>query len=115
MRRKQDVPVPERCGMQQNQRAREANLGTTPSCSSPKYRSAVVRGRRRRERGNANGKVAERRILPLCQVPKLQSWRSVRSMELDEQLLLHSRREPQLVREELWRTPEPSWGIWSLV
>lgn len=40
MRRKQDVPVPERCGMQQNQRAREAKSGSAATCSAPKYRSA---------------------------------------------------------------------------
>lgn len=64
----------------QNRRAREAEPGTT----APKYRSVVVGGRRRRKAQRSK----ETSVLPLRQVAKLRSWRSVRSMELDESLLL---------------------------
>lgn len=41
------------------------------------------------EGAEKHSEVKETSVLPLRQVAKLQSWRSVRSMELDEQLLLH--------------------------
>lgn len=81
--------MPECCGMQQNQRAREAEPGTTVSCFAQSAEPLLSGGEGAEKDSNATRKVTKTLVLPLRQVAKLQSWRSVRSMELDEQLLLH--------------------------
>lgn len=61
-----------------------------------KCRTVVVDegGEKVQQDNDATSKVTETSLLPFRQVAKLQSWRSVRSMELDEQLLLHVTRTP---------------------
>lgn len=60
MRRKQNVPVPECCGMQQNEGARKRNLAQHRVALLQSREALPSAGRRRREGSNANGKVAER-------------------------------------------------------
>lgn len=82
--------MPDCCGMPQNQRAREAEPGTAVSCFAQSAEPLLLeKGGGVAAKEDATSKVTETSVLPFHQVTKMQSWRSVRSMELDEQLLLH--------------------------
>lgn len=55
---------------------------------------------------DATSKVTETSVLPFRQVAKLQSWRSVRSMELGEQLLLHVTTDTGILGWSEWNSGE---------
>lgn len=86
--------MPEGCGMPQNRRAREEEPGTAVSGFAQSAEPLLSGGREGAAKDNGASKVTETSVLPFRQVAKLQSWRSVRTMELDEQLLLHVTQTP---------------------